>query len=66
MRILLLTRGAPGCGKSTWIKNHELETYTLSPDELRIKCSSLELQPSGNFKVSQNRNNEDVVWSVFI
>lgn len=48
MRVLLLMRGAPGCGKSTWIKNHNLEAYTLSPDELRINCSSPSLQPSGD------------------
>lgn len=64
MRVLLLMRGAPGCGKTTWIKNHNLEDYTLSPDELRIKCSSLELQPTGELKVSQNQENENAVWSI--
>ena len=34
MRILLVMRGIPGCGKSTWIKEHELEAYTLSPDNI--------------------------------
>lgn len=53
MRTLLLMRGAPGSGKSTWIRNHNLEQYTLSPDTLRTMCSSLELQPAGEFKVSQ-------------
>ena len=28
MRILILTRGVPGCGKSTWIKQNGLEAYT--------------------------------------
>ena len=64
MRTLLLMRGAPGSGKSTWIKNHDLEQYTLSPDTLRVMCSSLELQPTGDFKVSQDGNNEKVVWDV--
>ena len=50
MRTLLLMRGAPGAGKSTWIKNHNLEEYTLSPDNIRILCSSIEMQPTGNFK----------------
>lgn len=63
MRILLLMRGAPGCGKSTWIKEHHLENYTLSPDNIRIMCSSLELQPDGNFKISQNSRNENEVWN---
>lgn len=64
MRTLLLMRGAPGSGKSTWIKNHNLEQYTLSPDTLRTMCSSLELQPAGEFKISRDGNNEKVVWDV--
>lgn len=64
MRTLLLMRGAPGSGKSTWIRNHNLEQYTLSPDTLRTMCSSLELQPAGEFKISRDGNNEKVVWDV--
>ena len=62
MRTLLLMRGAPGAGKSTWIKEHHLEDYTLSPDDIRVLCSSTELQPSGDFKISQDKNNEQMVW----
>ena len=64
MRTLLLMRGAPGAGKSTWIKEHNLEEYTLCPDNIRILCSSTELQPTGDFQISQNRDNEAVVWEV--
>lgn len=64
MRTLLLLRGAPGCGKTTWIKEHHLERYTLSPDDLRILCSSTELQATGEFKISQNRDNENQVWKI--
>jgi len=64
MRTLLLMRGAPGAGKTTWIKNHNLEDYTLSPDNIRVMCSSLELQATGEFKISQDRNNEQVVWDI--
>ena len=64
MRTLLLTRGAPGAGKTTWIKNNHLEDYTISPDNIRTLCSSPELQPSGEFKISQERNNENAVWEV--
>jgi len=62
MRILLLMRGAPGCGKSTWIKNHNLEAYTLSPDEFRLKCSSPALQADGELRITQDPDNEQVVW----
>ena len=61
MRTLLLMRGAPGSGKSTWIKENNLEQYTLSPDTIRVMCSSLELQADGNFKISQNQQNETEV-----
>lgn len=64
MRTLLLMRGAPGAGKSTWIKNHGLEDYTLCPDNIRILCSSTELQATGDFQISQNRENENVVWDI--
>lgn len=29
MRVLLLFRGAPGCGKSTFIDEHGLRPYAL-------------------------------------
>ena len=64
MRVLLLMRGAPGCGKSTWIKKHNLEAYTLSPDELRINCSSPALQPSGDIRITRDMGNEQVVWDI--
>ena len=64
MRTLLLTRGAPGAGKTTWIKENGLKDYTLSPDEIRVLCSSIELQANGDFKISQERNNENMVWEV--
>jgi len=66
MRTLLLMRGAPGAGKTTWIKEHGLEKYALSPDNMRELCSSVELQPTGEFKISQARDNENVVWDVLM
>ena len=37
MRTLIILRGAPGCGKSTFIKNKKLEPYTISTDDLRMQ-----------------------------
>lgn len=62
MRVLLLFRGAPGCGKSTWIKEHGLEEYTLSPDNLRVMCQSPVLTKDGAFAISQS--NEKKVWNI--
>lgn len=64
MRTLLLMRGAPGSGKSHWIKEHNLEQYTLSPDDLRVLCASTSLTPDGNFKITQDRDNEAQTWKV--
>lgn len=63
-RKICLLRGAPGAGKSWFIKEHHLEQYTLSPDNIRTMCSSIELQPDGKFRISQNQINEKVVWEV--
>ena len=36
MRYLFILRGAPGSGKSTWVKENELDSYTISTDTLRL------------------------------
>ena len=36
MKTLLLLRGAPGCGKSTFIEQNGLKPYALSADDLRL------------------------------
>ena len=61
MRVLLLLRGSPGCGKSTWIEQNGLKTYALSADDIRLLCASPELTTSG--KVGINQNNDATVWN---
>ena len=34
---LIVLRGLPGCGKSTWVKEHGLEKCVLSTDDLRVQ-----------------------------
>lgn len=60
MRTLLLFRGAPGCGKSTFIEQMGFGPYTLSPDTLRIMHCSPELTVDGNEQITQA--NDKVVW----
>lgn len=40
MKYLYVLRGAPGCGKSTFIEQNNLEDYTISPDTLRMQMGS--------------------------
>lgn len=37
-KMLVLLQGLPGSGKSTFIRKHHLEEYTISKDEFRIKA----------------------------
>lgn len=61
MRDLILVRGAPGSGKSTWIKEHHLEPYTVSSDQVRLMFSCPEADPfTGEPHISQR--NEKAVW----
>lgn len=62
MRTLLLFRGAPGCGKSTYIKEHNLEQYVLSADTLRLMCQSAQETSAGQMEISPQ--NDDVVWEM--
>lgn len=64
MRTLIILRGAPGCGKSTWIKDNELEHFTLCPDEIRLLCSSLEQSADGNYAVAHNSETENTTWKI--
>lgn len=61
MRVLLLFRGSAGCGKSTYIKEHGLEPFTLCADNLRMLCSSPKLKVDGTVGISQD--NERIVWN---
>lgn len=61
MRKLFLLRGLPGCGKSTWVKMMNLESYTLSSDKLREMYAGLKYDVEGNLGISQKR--DKIVWS---
>ena len=62
MRTLVLFRGAPGCGKSTFIDNHGWRPYALSADELRLLCQSSQQNIYGEEEISCN--NEKDVWAM--
>lgn len=58
MRTLLLFRGAPGCGKSTYIEQNGLKPYTLSADDIRCMCQSQILTPEGTEGINQSHNSQ--------
>ena len=60
MKQLLLMRGVPGVGKSTFIKEKGLENYTLSPDTLRLQFGSLIYNEEGRIAITQDKDN--LVW----
>ena len=62
MRTLLMFRGAPGCGKSTFIREHGLEPYSLSADNIRLMCQAPVQKPDGSYGISQS--NDDYVWKL--
>ena len=62
MRKLIILRGAMGCGKSTFIKNNDLENYTLSTDTIRLMYASPEL--GIDYKESIPQFNNKKVWEL--
>lgn len=54
--------GAPGSGKSSWIKDNGIEKYTIAPDNLRLLVSAPEYSISGNMTISQK--NDTQVWKL--
>lgn len=64
MRKLLLTRGACGCGKSTFLREQGLEAYTLQPDTLRLAFGGPMYDASGHLQISQS--NDRAVWKLLL
>lgn len=62
MRAMLLFRGAPGCGKSTKIKELGLENYALSADNIRLLIQSPAMTVDGSYIIAMN--DEKTVWSI--
>ena len=61
MRHLILMRGAPGAGKSTFIRQQGLEGYTICPDEFRLRLGGIVSTPEGEMTISHRY--EKRVWA---
>jgi len=62
MRILIILRGSPGAGKSTWIEENNMGQYTLCPDDIRLLYQTPILLPDGKVAISQH--NDSKVWGL--
>ena len=62
MRKLFILRGAMASGKSTFIRNNDLEDYTLNPDKIRLMYNSPEMTINYNEMIPQFNNNK--VWNL--
>lgn len=65
MKYLILLRGFPGSGKSTWVKDNHLEDYTISSDAIRLLFSAPVVSSRQNYSqrvISQK--NDKQVWDL--
>ena len=65
MRQLVLLRGAMGSGKSTWIREHNLEDFTLSPDSVRVMYGALSKRNEHGL-YSANAKKDGPVWEAIL
>lgn len=58
MRKLVILRGSMGCGKSTWLKENDLEKYTLCADTMRLHLAAPQIGINGKDIISQKDNKQ--------
>jgi len=62
MRTLVLLRGVPSSGKSRFLKENNLEQYTLSADNIRLLFQSPVMNNEGGLKI--NPKHDGKVWNL--
>lgn len=62
MRYLVFLRGIPGSGKSTFVRENNLEPYTISSDSVRLLLKPPVLSVTGRPVISQEINRR--VWGL--
>ena len=65
MKYLILLRGLPGSGKSTWVKDNHLEDYTISSDAIRLLFSAPVVSSRQNYSQRViTQKNDKKVWDL--
>ena len=54
MKVLFVLRGLPGSGKSSFIKENNLEAWTIEPDNIRMLVGGLSLNTQDEMVISQD------------
>ena len=62
MRKLVILRGSMGAGKSTWLKEHGRDKYTLCADDMRLYLAAPKIGINGKDCISQKDNK--VAWDM--
>lgn len=65
MKSILILRGVPGSGKTTWIKENSLEKFTISKDTIRSLIGSYDYDDNLNLRLSLDRVNRSKVDELF-
>ena len=63
MKALIILRGSPGCGKSTFIDKWGLKPYTLCGDSIRELFESPVMDDEQGHETLSQKNDDDV-WKI--
>ena len=63
MRSLVILRGSPASGKSTWVKDMNLENYCLSADNIRLLVQSPIMSATERHREISQKN-DSYVWQL--
>lgn len=66
MKKLILLQGASGTGKSSWVREHLVQCYTISADEIRQRLGLAVHTRRGNMPIIKIKNHDDkITWDIF-
>lgn len=66
MKKLILLQGASGTGKSSWVREHHVQCYTISADDIRQHLGLSVHTRRGNMPIIKIKNHDDTItWDIF-